>query len=161
MEVHITTLTVKLVVQIGRLVELVIRGLDIASVVAAHLQEPAYVIVEIGQNSVTVLGVAGKIAIGVVSPIELRNITVAIIVNSRCFPVKGIIVVTDLEAVAVLLLLEQAVVRLIGVRDEYLAADFDLGVIAPLVINKVVGGAAARGLDARELTVGFVGVGNR
>ena len=50
--------------QIGRLVEFVIRGLDIAAVVAAHLQESAYVIVEIGQNSVTVLGVAGKIAIG-------------------------------------------------------------------------------------------------
>ena len=59
--------------KIGGLVELVIRGLDIAAVVAAHLQEPAYVIVEVCQNSVTVLGVAGEVAIGVVSPIELRS----------------------------------------------------------------------------------------
>ena len=50
-EIHITALSVELIVQVGRLVELVIRGLDIAAVVAAHLQEPAYVIVEIGQNS--------------------------------------------------------------------------------------------------------------
>ena len=126
--------------QVGRLVELVIRGLDIAAVVAAHLQEPAYVIVEIGQNSVTVLGVAGKIAVGIVSPIELRNITVAIIVNSRCLPVKGIVVVTDCELVSVLLLRQQAVVRLIGVLHERLRANLDLGVIAPLVVNKVVGG---------------------
>ena len=121
MEIHITALAVELVMQIGGLVELVIRGLDIASVVAAHLQEPAYVIVEIGQNSVTVLGVAGKIAVGIVSPIILCNITVAIIVNSRCFPVKGIIVVTDCELVAVLLLRQQAVVRLVGVRDQSLS----------------------------------------
>ena len=76
--------------------------------VAAHLQEPAYVIVEVCQNSVTVLGVACKVAVGVVSPIILRNITVAIIVNSRCLPVKGIVVVTDCEAVAVGLLFELA-----------------------------------------------------
>lgn len=82
--------------QIGGLVELVTRCLDIAAVVAAHLQEPAYVIVEIGQNSVTVLGVAGKIAVGVVCPIELRSS----IVRPRCLPVKGIVVVTDCEAVA-------------------------------------------------------------
>ena len=100
MEVHITTLTVEFVVQIGRLIELVIRGLNIAAVVAADLQESAYVIVEIGKHSVAVFGVAGEVSVGVVSPIELRNITVAIIVNSRCFPVKEIVVVTDLEAVA-------------------------------------------------------------
>ena len=50
--------------QIGGLVELVTRCLDIAAVVAAHLQEPAYVIIEIGKHSVTVLGVTGKIAVG-------------------------------------------------------------------------------------------------
>ena len=66
-----------------------------------------------------------------------------------------------LELVAVLLLRQQAVVRLIGIRHERLVANLDLGVIAPLVIDKVVGGAAARGLDARELTVGFVGIGDR
>ena len=121
MEIHITALAVELVMQIGGLVELVIRGLDIAAVVAAHLQEPAYVIVEIGQNSVTVLGVTCEVSVGVVSPIILCNITVAIIVNSRCFPVKGIIVVTDCELVAVLLLRQQAVVRLVGVRDQSLS----------------------------------------
>lgn len=51
---------------------------------------------------------------------------------------------SDLEAIAVLLLCQQAVVRLIGICDQCLAADLDLGVVAPLVINKVVGGAAAR-----------------
>ena len=55
--------------QIGGLVELVTRCLDIAAVVAAHLQEPAYVIVEIGKHSVAVLGVAGKVSVGVVCPI--------------------------------------------------------------------------------------------
>ena len=63
-----------------------------------------------------------------------------------------------LELVAVLLLRQQAVVRLVGIRDEYLAADFDLSVIAPFVIDKVVGGAAARGLDARKLTVLSIGI---
>ena len=96
MEIHITALTVEFVVQIGRLVKLVIRGLDIAAVVAANLQEPAYVIIEIGKHSVAVLGVTGKVAVGIVSPIELRSP----IVRPRCLPVKGIVVVTDLEAVA-------------------------------------------------------------
>ena len=72
-EIHITALAVEFVVQIGRLVKLVVGCLDIAAVVAAHLQEPAYVIVEIGKHSVAVLGVAGEIAVGVVSPIELRS----------------------------------------------------------------------------------------
>ena len=103
--------------QVGGLVELVIRGLDIAAVVAADLQEPAYVVVEIGQNSVAVLGIAGEIAVGIVSPIELRST----IVRPRCFPVKGIVVVTDCELVSVLLLLEQAVIRLVGVRDQSLS----------------------------------------
>ena len=73
MEIHITALSVELIVQVGRLVELVIRGLDIAAVVAADLQEPAYVIVEIGQHPVAVLGVACKVSVGVVRPIELRS----------------------------------------------------------------------------------------
>ena len=67
---------------------------------------------------------------------------------------------TDCELVAVLLLCQQTVVRLIGVRHERLAADLDIFVIAPLVVNKVVGGAAARGLYARELTVWFVDIGD-
>ena len=67
---------------------------------------------------------------------------------------------TDCELVAVLLLRQQAVVRLIGVRDERLRADLDIFIIAPLVVNKVVGGAAARGLYARELTVWFVDIGD-
>lgn len=68
---------------------------------------------------------------------------------------------TDCELVPVLLLRQQAVVRLVGVRDERLRADFDLSVIAPLVVNKVVGGTAARGLDARELTVFSIGIFDR
>ena len=143
-EVHITALAVEFVVQIGRLVELVIRGLDIASVVAADLQEPAYVIVEIGKHSVAVLGIACEVAVGIVSPIELRSS----IVRPRGLPVKGIVVVTDCELVSVLLLCQQTVVRLIGVRDERLRADLDLGVIAPFVIDKVVGGAARCRLKA-------------
>ena len=67
---------------------------------------------------------------------------------------------TDCELVSVLLLRQQTVVRLIGIRHERLVADLDLGVITPLVINKVVGGAAARGLYARELTVWFVDIGD-
>ena len=42
-----------------------------------------------------------------------------------------------------------------------MSADLDLGVVAPLVINKVVCGTAARGLDARELTVLSIGIFDR
>ena len=144
MEVHITALTVEFVVQIGRLVELVIRGLDIAAVVAADLQEPAYIIVEIGKHSTAGLSITGEIAIGVVSPIELCSS----IVRPRCLPVKGVIAVTDCELVAVLLRLQQTVIGRVGVFNQRLAADADLGVIAPLVVSKVVGGAARCRLKA-------------
>ena len=82
--------------QVGRLVELVIRGLDIAAVIAADLQESAYVIVEVLKHTAAGLGVAGKIAVGIVSPIELCSP----IVRPRCLPVKGIVGVTDCEIVA-------------------------------------------------------------
>ena len=55
---------------------------------------------------------------------------------------------TDCELVAVLLRLQQTVIGRVGVFNQRLAADADLGVIAPLVVSKVVGGAARCRLKA-------------
>ena len=67
---------------------------------------------------------------------------------------------TDCELVAVLLLCQQTVVRLIGVRDERLRADLDIFVIAPLVILKVVFCFISRRAYTRKLTYFVVSVGN-